>query len=74
VPEQANVVAFAVRQTAQTVPQPSRPVLLATQVPPQRLKFVLQTQACVVTSQVSFVLHWASNAQPGLHRPVERSQ
>jgi hypothetical protein len=25
-------------------------------------------------SQLSFALHWASNAQPGLHRPVARSQ
>ena len=31
-------------------------------------------QACVVISQVSFAPHWVSSAQPGLQRPVARSQ
>ena len=48
--------------------------LLSRQTPEQRWVFVLQTQAWVVMSQVSFVLHWVSNAQPGLQRPVARSQ
>ena len=48
--------------------------LFATQAPPQRLKFVLQAQAWVATSQVSLELHWASSAQPGLQVPFARSQ
>ena len=74
VPEQAYVVAFAVGQVAQTVPHASTPELLATHVPPQRLKPVLQPQACVVRSQVSLVAHCVSSAQPGLHAPFDRSQ
>jgi hypothetical protein len=48
--------------------------LLSRQTPEQRWVLALQTQAWVVTSQVSLVLHWVSNAQPGLQRPLARSQ
>jgi hypothetical protein len=74
VPEQANAVAPVVGQVAQTVPQPSRPELLATHVPPQRLNPVLHRQACVAMSHVSLAVHCASSAQPGLHCPFARSQ
>jgi hypothetical protein len=74
VPEQANVVAFAVGQTAQTLPQASTPELLATHVPPQRLNPDLHTQACVARSHISLPPHCESSAQPGLHCPFERSQ
>jgi hypothetical protein len=74
VPEQANAVAPVVGQVAQAVPQPSRPELLATHVPPQRLKPVLHRQACVEMSHVSLAVHCASSAQPGLHCPLARSQ
>ena len=74
VPEQANVVAFVVGQTAQALPQASMPELSATHVPPQRLNPDLQTQACEVMSHISLELHCVSSAQPGLHMPFERSQ
>jgi len=74
VPEQANVVAFVVGQTAQALPQASTPELSATQVPPQRLNPDWQTQACEVRSHFSLELHCVSSAQPGLHMPFERSQ
>jgi hypothetical protein len=74
VPEQAKAVALAVGQTAQTVPQASKPGPLATHVPPQRLNPDLQTQACVAMSHVSLAAHCVSSAQPGLHCPFARSQ
>jgi hypothetical protein len=74
VPEQANVVAFVVGQTAQALPQASMPASLATHVPPQRLNPDWQTQACEVMSHISLALHCVSSAQPGLHMPFERSQ
>jgi hypothetical protein len=74
VPEQANAVAFAAGQSAQTPPQSSRADASATQIPPQRLNPVLHTQACVAMSQVSSAPHCVSSAQPGLHCPFARSQ
>jgi hypothetical protein len=57
----------------QRVPQVAGAVS-ETQATPQRWRASLQVQACAATSQVSLAAHWVSNAQPGLHSPVARSQ
>jgi hypothetical protein len=73
VPSHAVAPLGSVGQAVQSAPQVATP-LSETQTPEQRWKLVLQAHAWDVTSQVSFAPHCVSNAQPGLHRPVARSQ
>jgi hypothetical protein len=65
-PSQVVVPFGEVGQAVHDVPQLATDVS-EVQTPEQRWNVGLQTQVRVTRSQLSFVEHWASEVQPGLH-------